>query len=88
MELEEAMWQLYLDFEQEFENTTIFNPGGDLAAMPAIGAPVIPVNAPLPGGAGNQPGTQGGLPPGVLSMAAMMVPVPKEKTYDLVFIQA
>ncbi len=33
-ELEAAMWSLYLDYEEEFENQSIFNPAADLAAMP------------------------------------------------------
>jgi len=31
-ELEATMWDLYRDFEQEFENQTMFNPAGDLGA--------------------------------------------------------
>lgn len=43
-ELETAMWDLYLDFEEEFQNKSVFNPAGDLAAMlhaapPVQGAP-------------------------------------------------
>lgn len=30
-EIETAMWDLYKDFEAEFDNTTPFHPGGDLA---------------------------------------------------------
>lgn len=33
-ELETVMWDLYLDFEKEFENLEIFNPAMDLAALP------------------------------------------------------
>jgi len=33
-ELEAAIWDLYVDFEAEFENQNTFNPAGDLAAMP------------------------------------------------------
>lgn len=33
-ELETAIWDLYLDYEAEFENQKIFNPSSDLAAMP------------------------------------------------------
>jgi len=32
--LETVMWELYLDFEAEFENLKPFNPAADLAAMP------------------------------------------------------
>ena len=43
MELEEAMWKLYVDFEKEFENTKVFNPTADLAAMPApVAVPLEP----------------------------------------------
>lgn len=90
MELEEAMWQLYLDFEREFENDKVFNPAADLAAMPTAGAPVIPVAAPqapapqvpAPAGAGAQ--AQGALPPAALAALAAMAQGPKEKTYDLI----
>jgi len=34
-ELEAAIWELYLDFEAELENQSVFNPAADLAAMPA-----------------------------------------------------
>lgn len=33
-ELETAMWDLYLDYEKEFENQAAFNPMGDLAVAP------------------------------------------------------
>lgn len=38
-ELETAMWDLYLDYESEFENLTIFNPHAELAAMPSAQQP-------------------------------------------------
>ncbi len=38
-DVEELMWQLYLDFEEEFQNTVVFNPAADLQAMPATAAP-------------------------------------------------
>jgi hypothetical protein len=38
-ETETTIWDLYKDFEQEFENDVAFNPHGDLAAMPAPAAP-------------------------------------------------
>lgn len=34
-DLESAVWDLYKDFEEEFQNLEIFNPPGDLAAAPA-----------------------------------------------------
>lgn len=33
-ELETAMWNLYLDYEAEFENLSVFNPHAELSAMP------------------------------------------------------
>jgi hypothetical protein len=44
LKLEGAMWELYKDYEQEFQNTDLFNPFGDLAAGagPPTGPPVIP----------------------------------------------
>ena len=33
-ELETAIWDLYVDYEAEFENQKVFNPAADLAAMP------------------------------------------------------
>jgi hypothetical protein len=36
-ELETALWDLYKDYEAEFDNQTIFYPPGDLAALPAPG---------------------------------------------------
>lgn len=35
-ELEALMWKLYLEYESEFKNTSIFNPLGDLGAKRAI----------------------------------------------------
>jgi hypothetical protein len=40
-ELEKLMWDLYLDFENDFQNRKAFFPAGDLALMPAP-----PQNAP------------------------------------------
>jgi hypothetical protein len=37
-ELETAMWDLYRDYEAEFDNQSVFFPPGDLAALPASGA--------------------------------------------------
>jgi len=72
MELEEAMWKLYLDFEEEFDNTKVFNPAADLAAMPAPGTPPAPAA---------QPGATA--PP---SQAAPIAapPGPKIKVHELV----
>ena len=51
-ELETAMWSLYRDYEEEFENLSVFNPAGDLAAMsgapPTIPAPPPAAPAPAP----------------------------------------
>ena len=33
--LESAIWDLYVDFEAEMENQSVFNPAADLAAMPS-----------------------------------------------------
>lgn len=38
-ELESAMWDLYRDFEAEFENQSIFNPAADLASQTVLGSP-------------------------------------------------
>ena len=51
-ELETTMWDLYLDFEKEFKNTEIFNPGGDIAAM---SPPLAEVQAPAPSPATQPP---------------------------------
>lgn len=42
--LEKAMWDLYLDFEDEFKNTEIFHPAGDIAALtpPVVAPPTMP----------------------------------------------
>lgn len=45
--LEKAMWDLYVDFEQDFENQKVFNPAADLAAM----APVAGATPPAAGAA-------------------------------------
>lgn len=46
--LEAALWDLYKDYEVEFDNQSIFNPPGDLAAL--AGAPAVPpAQLPLPG---------------------------------------
>jgi len=39
-ELEAAIWDLYKEYEEEFQNLDIFNPAGDLAAMPS-GTPLL-----------------------------------------------
>jgi hypothetical protein len=43
-ELETAMWNLYLDFEREFENTSVFDPAALISAQPT---PTQPVEATL-----------------------------------------
>lgn len=53
-DLEAALWDLYKDYEGEFENLDVFNPAGDLAA--AVGQP--------PPGAGQPPRGTGQPPPG------------------------
>jgi hypothetical protein len=54
-ELETAMWSLYTDFEEEFQNLAIFNPAADLAATPiavpsppVMPAPSLPAAGPAP----------------------------------------
>ena len=48
-ELETTVWDLYRDFEQEFENQSVFNPAGDLASMPSNPAPAqVPPAPPQP----------------------------------------
>lgn len=48
-ELEKAMWELYLDFERDFQNLEAFHPPGDLAAMPAPKPPAVnPMGMPMP----------------------------------------
>ena len=32
-DLESVMWDLYKDYESEFDNQAVFNPAGDLAAL-------------------------------------------------------
>src|SRR5262249_42314740 len=48
LELEGAMWRLYKEYEAEFDNATIFNPLGELAAAHplAASAPASPVAVP------------------------------------------
>lgn len=38
-DLEAKIWELFTDYEREFENLEIFNPAGDLAAMRAAASP-------------------------------------------------
>jgi len=72
--LESAMWDLYRDFETEFENQTIFAPAGDLAALAAM-PPAAPVQMPLPGNPQMQQ---------MVMMAQAAQTAPVEKEYDLV----
>jgi hypothetical protein len=46
--LEKLMWELYLDFENEFQNTEPFNPSGALFTQnPVLPAPGQPATAPI-----------------------------------------
>ena len=49
--LESAIWDLYKEYDEEFQNRVIFNPMGDLAALSgqAPGPPAPPVQMPFPG---------------------------------------
>jgi len=72
--LESGMWDLFKDYEEEFENLSIFHPPGDLAAM-----------APQPTGAPTQlplPGNPQAQQMFMLAQAAQAAPV--EKQYELV----
>jgi hypothetical protein len=68
------MWKLYCDFEDEFENQSVFNPAALLARQtpaqpgPAT-APQMPVPSQMPPQAPFQ-GNPGGLPPQVQQMIA------------------
>jgi hypothetical protein len=69
-ELETAIWDLYKDFEEEFENTAIFHPAGDLAkAQAAQGQPQPSALPP-------------GVPPGVAA-ALVQQASPVEREYSL-----
>lgn len=46
-ELETAMWNLYLDFEEDFQNRSVFYPAGDLAAALHAATPVQGTPAPF-----------------------------------------
>jgi hypothetical protein len=72
--LETAMWDLYKDFEEEFENQAIFFPAGDLAAM---GTPPPPAGTQMPLPV-NQPMQLQAL------MAAAQQAPPVEREYDLI----
>ena len=72
--LETAMWELYKDFEVEFENQSIFFPAGDLAAQ-ATPPPTSPTQMPLPGNPQMQM---------QMLMAAAQQAPPVEKEYDLI----
>ncbi len=71
--LESLMWTLYKDFEEEFQNQSIFAPAGDLAAQTPP-APSVPVQMPLPGNPQMQQLA-------MLAQAAQTAPVQKE--YEL-----
>jgi len=72
--LETAMWELYKDFETEFENLSIFFPAGDLAAL-ATPPPTSPTQMPLPGNPQMQM---------QMMMAAAQQAPPVEREYDLI----
>jgi hypothetical protein len=82
-ELETAMWSLYLDYEEEFENQSIFNPAADLAAMPTTPQMVpVPVQAmpmspqPLPMAPQTVPTTPQTVPENPQAMPAPSHPTP------------
>jgi hypothetical protein len=68
------MWDLYKDFEAEFENQSIFFPAGDLAAQ-ATPPANAPAQMPLPGNPQMQM---------QMMMAAAQQAPPVEKEYHLV----
>ncbi len=72
--LETAMWELYKDFESEFENQSIFFPAGDLAAL-ATPPSTSPTQLPLPGNPQMQM---------QMMVAAAQQAPPVEKEYDLI----
>jgi hypothetical protein len=47
LELEGAMWRLYEDYEQEFDNRSVFNPQGELAAGHPLNVPPPQPDPPL-----------------------------------------
>jgi hypothetical protein len=72
--LESAMWELYKDFEEEFQNLSIFAPPGDLAAM-----------TPTPAGAPAQlPQTGNPQMQQMMLLAQAAQAAPIEKQYELV----
>lgn len=71
--LETAMWDLYKDFEIEFENQSVFFPAGDLAAQ-AAPPPNAPTQMPLPGNPQMQ---------AQMLMAAAQQAPPVEREYHL-----
>ncbi|MGA8299253.1 MAG: hypothetical protein WB817_07195, partial [Terriglobales bacterium] len=72
--LETAVWDLYTDFENEFENRTIFFPAGDLAAQ-APPPSTTPTQMPLPGNPQMQM---------QMLMAAAQQAPPVEREYNVV----
>ena len=70
-ELETAIWDLYKDFEVEFENTETFNPAGDLAAAQG--------QMPQP----EQPALPQGVPPGFAAVMAQQATTPIQREYSL-----
>jgi hypothetical protein len=72
--LESAIWDLYKQYDGEFQNTVIFNPVGDLAALAgqAGNQPAVPVQMPLPGSP---------------QMPVMMAPgAPVQQEYELLHV--
>jgi hypothetical protein len=71
-EVEAAMWELYKDYEAEFESLDAFNPAGDLAAMQPV--PNVPQPAgPMPVLPGQQP-------------QVAVAPAAPSKDYDLLHV--
>lgn len=69
-DLEDTMWALYKDYEEEFQNLNIFNPAAELVATPAT--PVMPQPMPPPGALPQQ-----------VAVQAPMLMQPPQKDYDL-----
>jgi hypothetical protein len=72
--LESAIWDLYKDYDEEFQNCVVFNPVGDLAELAgqAPQQPAGPIQMPLPGN------------PMQMVIAQQQAPVQKE--YDLLHV--
>lgn len=57
-DLEAKMWELYKEYEEEFQNLNIFNPAGDLAAIRTASPPVVPATSGGPPPAPPRPPTK------------------------------